>query len=92
MSGPIRKKSKTSQDTINDSEAKIDRQRVRFKGVEESSEMETPTCPTCQQVIAKDTKDYDSLMEKSVTMVTVYNFELCVVKSIKTEKRRNTEN
>lgn len=72
-SGPIRKKSKTSQDTTNDSEAKIDRQRVRFKGVEESSEMETPTCPTCRQVIAKDTKDYDSLMEKSkeelVTMV-----------------------
>lgn len=43
---------------------------VRFKGVEETSEMESPTCPTCHQVIARDTKDYDSLMEKSVTMVT----------------------
>ena len=43
---------------------------VRFKGVEETSEMESPTCPTCHQVIARDTKDYDSLMEKSVAMVT----------------------
>lgn len=67
--GPIRKRSKTvSQDSSsNESETS---KSVRFKGVEETSDMETPTCPTCHQVIARDTKDYDSLMEKSVTMVT----------------------
>ncbi len=48
---------------------------VRFKGVEETSEVEAPTCPTCHQVIARDTKDYDSLMEKSVTMVTATSFQ-----------------
>ena len=73
--GPIRKKSKpSSQDTTTnvDSETSYnDKQRVRFKVVDEASAVETPTCPTCLQVIAKDATDYDSLMEKSVTMVTV---------------------
>ena len=71
FSGPIRKRSKTiSQDTpSNDSEVfKTDRQRVRFTGVEEGSVVEIPKCPTCLQVIAKDTKDFDSLLEKSVTI------------------------
>lgn len=73
LSGPIRKKSKTvSQDSdycslSTESEAsKTDKQRVRFTGVEETSVVEIPTCPTCLQVIAKDTKDFDSLMEKPV--------------------------
>ena len=71
--GPMRKKSKTmSQDSIsNESDTS---KSVRFKGVEETSDMETPTCPTCQQVIARDAKDYDTLMEKSVTMVTTISF------------------
>lgn len=62
-----------SQDSFsNESEvSKIDKQRVRFTGVEEGSVVETPKCPTCLQVIPKDTKDFDSLMEKSVTMVTM---------------------
>jgi len=77
--GPIRKRSKTvSQDSFsNESEvSKIDKQRVRFTGVEEGSVVETPKCPTCLQVIPKDTKDFDSLMEKSVTMVTMSNGRL----------------
>lgn len=68
-SGPIRKRSKTvSQDSFsNESEvSKTDKQKVRFTGVEESSVVEIPKCPTCLQVIAKDTNDFDSLMEKSV--------------------------
>ena len=72
MSEPIRKRSKTaSQDSFsNESEvSKIDKQRVRFTGVEEGSVAEVPKCPTCLQVIAKDTKDFDSLMEKSVITV-----------------------
>lgn len=67
-SGPIRKRSKTvSQDSFpNESEvSKTDKQKVRFTGVEESSVVEIPKCPTCLQVIAKDTNDFDSLMEKS---------------------------
>ena len=50
-----------------------DKQRVRFTGVEEGSVVEIPKCPTCLQVIAKDTKDFDSLMEKSVPIVTMPN-------------------
>ena len=76
LSGPIRKRSKTvSQDSLsNESEAsKIDKQRVRFAGVEETSVVEIPTCPTCLQVIAKDTKDFDTLMEKPVIEVTMSN-------------------
>ena len=76
LSGPIRKRSKTvSQDSFsNESEvSKTDKQRVRFTGVDESSMVEIPKCPTCLQVIAKDTKDFDSLMEKSVIMVTMSN-------------------
>lgn len=74
LSGPIRKRSKTvSQDSFsNESEvSKTDKQKVRFTGVEESSVVEIPKCPTCLQVIAKETNDFDSLMEKSVILVTV---------------------
>ncbi|XP_020617287.1 uncharacterized protein LOC110055247 [Orbicella faveolata] len=81
--GPIRKRSKTvSQDSFsNESEvSKIDKQRVRFTGVEEGSVVETPKCPTCLQVIPKDTKDFDSLMEKSkeelVTIIMNLNMNL----------------
>lgn len=76
LSGPIRKKSKTvSQDSLStESEAsKTDKQRVRFTDVEETYVVEIPTCPTCLQVIAKDTKDFDSLMEKPVFIVTIFN-------------------
>lgn len=72
LSGPIRKKSKPSEDSTDEPEAKTERQRVRFKGVDDS-EMATPTCPTCKQIIVKQTEEYDALMEKSkeelVTMV-----------------------
>ena len=71
LSGPIRKKSKPSEDSTDepDHETKTERQRVRFKGVDDS-ETETSTCPACKQIIVKETEEYDSLMEKSVTMVT----------------------
>jgi len=79
LSEPIRKRSKTaSQDSFsNESEVfKIDKQRVRFTRVEEGPVVEVPKCPTCLQVIAKDTKDFDSLMEKSVTTVAMSNARL----------------
>ena len=68
LSGPTRKRSKTSTDVSNDFEAmRKERQRVRFKETKTTdSEAETSTCPTCLQVIAKDSNDYDCLMEKSV--------------------------
>lgn len=73
LSGPIRKKSKPSEDSTDepDHETKTERQRVRFKGVDDS-ETETSTCPACKQIIVKETEEYDSLMEKSVTMVTFF--------------------
>ena len=73
LSGPIRKKSKPSEDSTDepDHETKTERQRVRFKGVDDS-ETETSTCPACKQIIVKETEEYDSLMEKSVTMVTLH--------------------
>ncbi|XP_058948828.1 uncharacterized protein [Pocillopora verrucosa] len=66
LSGPIRKKSKPSEDSTDepDHETKTERQRVRFKGVDDS-ETETSTCPACKQIIVKETEEYDSLMEKS---------------------------
>ena len=64
----------TQDSSSNESEVlTTDKQRVRFTGVEEGSVAEIPKCPTCLQVIAKDTKDFDSLMEKSVTTVTMPN-------------------
>ena len=76
LSGPIRKRSKTvSQDSFS-SETEVsstDKQRVRFTCVEETSMVEIPKCPTCLQVIAKDSRDFDSLMEKSVNMETMLN-------------------
>lgn len=73
LSGPIRKRSKTSQDISNDCEMlRKERQKVRFKEAETTEdETETPRCPTCLQVVAKDTKDYDCLMEKSVNLFPV---------------------
>lgn len=70
LSGPIRKKSKPSEDSTDepDHETKTERQRVRFKGVDDS-ETETSTCPACKQIIVKETEEYDSLMEKSVKSV-----------------------
>ncbi|KAL9955558.1 hypothetical protein ACROYT_G036896 [Oculina patagonica] len=77
--GPIRKRSKTMSQDSSSNESDTSKS-VRFIGVEETSEVETPTCPTCHQVIARDTKDYDSLMEKSkeelVTMVMNLNLNL----------------
>ena len=68
LCGPTRKRSKTTQEISNDCEtARKERQRVRFQETETAdNETETSTCPTCLQVVAKDAKDYDGLMEKSV--------------------------
>lgn len=83
LSGPIRKRSKTMTQDSSSNESEVfttDKQRVRFTGVEEGSVVEIPKCPTCLQVIAKDTKDFDSLMEKSkeelVTMIMNLNMNL----------------
>ena len=43
---------------------------MRFKE-SETLVPEAETCPTCLQIVAKDTKDYDSLMEKSVSTVSI---------------------
>ena len=43
---------------------------MRFKDAATPS-LEAETCPTCSQVIAKETKDYDNLMEKSVNLFSV---------------------
>lgn len=83
LSGPIRKRSKTMTQDSSSNECEVlttDKQRVRFTGVEEGSVAEIPKCPTCHQVIAKDTKDFDSLMEKPkeelVTMIMNLNMNL----------------
>lgn len=84
LSGPVRKRSKTAQDISSDSELlrKDGTQRVRFQETETTGiEAETgSSCPTCFQVIAKDSKNYDRLMEKSkeelVTMVINLNASL----------------
>lgn len=64
LSGPTRKRSKTSQDLSNG-----ERQRVRFKAETTDSGAETSTCPTCLQVIAKESNDFDCLMEKTVNWI-----------------------
>lgn len=65
LSGPIRKKSKPSEDSTDEPEAKTERQKVRFKGVSDDSKIATSTCSTCKQIIVKQTEEYDALMEKS---------------------------
>lgn len=75
LSGPTRKRSKTSQDLSNG-----ERQRVRFKAETADSGAETSTCPTCLQVIAKESNDFDCLMEKTkeelVSMIINLNTSL----------------
>ena len=67
LASPLRKRSKTSMDVSSDCDTlKKERQKVRFKE-SETLDPEAETCPTCLQIIAKDTKDYDSLMDKSVS-------------------------
>lgn len=80
LASPLRKRSKTSMDVSSDCDTlKKERQKVRFKE-SETLDPEAETCPTCLQIIAKDTKDYDSLMDKSkeelVTMIVNHNISL----------------
>ena len=67
LSGLTQKRSNTSQDISNDCETlRKERQRVRFKESQSRDKAETPTCPTCRQIIANEAKDYSCFMEKSV--------------------------
>lgn len=66
LSGLTQKGSNTSQDISNDCETlRKERQRVRFKESQGRDKAESPTCPTCLQIIANEAKDYSCFMEKS---------------------------
>lgn len=82
LSGLTQKRSNTSQDISNDCETlRKERQRVRFKESQSRDKAETPTCPTCHQIIANEAKDYSCFMEKSVgseliTMVVIIDINV----------------
>lgn len=82
LSGLTQKRSNTSQDISNDCETlRKEGQRVRFKESQSRDKAETPTCPTCRQIIANEAKDYSCFMEKSVgseliTMVVIIDINV----------------